>query len=156
MNTGDIPIPQKAVIETRADLDDEIVIAPAHLQSDYQAALAEAEEPVTIRIERSGEKFAPRSIECWVNGKGAEVLINGRWVEVTWVPVGQPVTLKRKYVEVLARSCVETVETNILERDGDDPRNLISRSTSSRAPLSVIEDKNPNSAQWLRNLMQLN
>jgi len=154
--TGDIPIPQKPAIETRADLDDEVIVAAPNLNKDYEAALAEAEEPVTIRIERSGEKFAPKSVECWVNGKGAEAFFNGRWNEITWVPVGMQVTLKRKYVEVLARSRVDTIETNVVERDGEDPRNFIDRSTSSRAPFSVIEDRSPRGAEWLRNLLQTN
>lgn len=152
LHTGDIRITQKPVIETREDTEGEIVVAPESLENDYQAQLAFMEEPVTIRIERSAEKFPPRVIDCWVNGKGAEVLINNKWVETRAIPVGMPVTTKRKYVEVVARAKVENVNTHV-EKRPDSEVNEIHRNASARAPFSVIHDANPKGAAWLTGIV---
>lgn len=156
LHTADIKIEQKPRIETREDLAEEIVVSPEALQKEYAAALAFAEEPVTIRIERSSEKFAPKAIDLWCNGKGAEVMMNGRWVEMRVLPVGIPVTTKRKFVEILARSKVDSVETVVGGMDEEHPRNAIDRHTSSKAPFSVIEDRNPKGVEWLNNLVRFN
>lgn len=156
-HSADVAIQQKPVIETRDDLVDEVVVAPPDiLKKDYAEAIAFAEEPVTIRIERSSEKFAPHVIDCWCNGKGAEIVINRRWVETHAIPVGIPVTTKRKYVEILARSKIETVQTEVRDRDSENPKNLINRFASSRAPFSVIRDDNPKGVEWLTNLIRSN
>lgn len=147
-------IEQKPTIATREDLADEIVTAPEVLQADYTDALRFNEEPVTIRIERTGEKNPARVVDLWCNGKGAEAIVNGRWVELGALPIGVPVTTKRKYVEILARSKVDAIETRVENRDSERPDNLIDRSTSSRAPFSVIEDRNPKGAAWLTNLVR--
>src|SRR5262245_46624102 len=86
--TGDIKMEQKPTIESREDLAEDVVVAEKPLGKDYQDELAFNEEPITIRIERSGEKFAPPVIDCWVNGKGAEVVVNGKWVALGYLPVG--------------------------------------------------------------------
>ena len=156
LHTDDLPIDQKPQIEFESELADEVVVAPEVLQKEYMAALAFAEEPVTIRIERTAEKFAPHVIDCWCNGKGPEILVNGKWVEFKALPVGMPVTTKRKYVEIVARAKVDTVNTKVEDRQSDNPRNLIDRYTSSRAPFSVIQDRNPLCAEWLTNLLRVN
>jgi len=154
LHTDDIEIAQKPIIESRDDLIDEIVIAPEVLQKEYQDALAFAEEPVTIRVERSSEKFAPKFIDLWCNGKGAELLMNGKWVETKVIPVGVPVTTKRKYVEILARSKVDSIETHSGKKDEHSEINEIERHTSSKAPFSVIMDRNPKGAAWLTGLVR--
>ena len=156
MHTDDIKIKQKDVVREREDLEGEIVEGPEQVQKSYLDALAFAEEPVTIRIERSSEKYAPKVIDLWCNGKGAEVLQNGRWLELKVLPVGIPVTTKRKYVEILARSKVDTVNTRVGDERDERPINEIERYTSSRAPFSVIEDKNPKGAAWLTGLVHFN
>jgi hypothetical protein len=153
LHTDDIKIVQKPLIQTRDDLIDEVIVAPEVLQKDYLEALAFAEEPVTIRIERTGEKFAPKMIDLWVNGKGAEIVHNGRWVETRVLPVGVPVTTKRKYVEVLARSKLDTINTLSGKIDENSERNDIERFTSSKAPFSVIRDDNPKGIQWLQGIV---
>ncbi|MDP3908887.1 MAG: hypothetical protein Q8Q14_00710 [Gemmatimonadales bacterium] len=156
-HTADIGIEQKPAIESREDLVDEVITAPEDvLKAEYAAALKFNEEPVTIRIERSSEKFAPLVVDCWCNGKGAEVLINGRWVETAYLPIGVPVTTKRKYVEILARSKIDSVQTKVEDRDSEKPRNLVERFTSSRAPFSVLEDRNPKGAAWLTGIVRFN
>lgn len=155
LHTDDIEMEQPPVIEDREDLVDDIIVAsPDALKKEYQAAIAFNEEPVKIRIERSSEKFAPKVIEVWCNGDGAEVLLNRRWVKVGFLPVGIPVVTKRKYVEILARSKHEAITTNSGKIDEHSERNDIERDLSSKSPFSVIEDRNPRGAEWLTNLVQ--
>lgn len=153
LHTADIGHERKPSIETFEDLINEVIVAPIMPERDYATALQFNEDPVTIRIERGSEKFAPPVIDCWVNGKGAEVLINGRWRELRFLPVGIVVTTKRKYVEVLAASKIDSIQTNVI-RENDSERNLVERFPSSRAPFSVLEDKNPKGVEWLTNLVR--
>lgn len=154
LHTEDIGIQQKPTIEDHNDFEN-VTVAPENvLGSRHLELLAMAEDPVTIRIERSGDKNAPPAIDCWVNGRGAEVLVNGKWVALGYLPVGQILTTKRKYVEVLARAKVDTINTRVEDRESETPKNLIDRNTWSRAPFSVIEDKNPLGAEWLTRLVR--
>jgi hypothetical protein len=148
---ADTKIEQKADIESIEDYKPDIIIAqPA--EGDFLDELAFNEEPVTIRLEPSGEKFASPWVACWVNGKGAEVFMNGKWVEWGYLPVAKQLTIKLKYVEVLLRAKRDSVQTNVIERDNEDPRNLVERSTSSVAMFSIIEDRNPRGAEWATEL----
>ena len=156
IHTGDMKVGQPPSISLDdGPLDHEQVILPVDtpLDDDHVKLLAFAEEPVTIRIEPSPEKFAPKVIDCWVNGVGAEVFMNGRWHKLGVLPVGIPVTTKRKYVEVMARSKQDTVETKTGKVGDENPENRIDRTTFHKAPFSVISDKNPLGAEWLTRLM---
>jgi len=123
------------------------------LESDYTRALLFSEEPVTILINKSAEKFAPLTVDCWVNGKGAEVMTDRGWVEFGWLPVERPVTTKRKYVEVLARSKHMSIQTQHGTQHDENPNNEVLRSNSLKAQFSVIGDKNPKGGIWLQQLM---
>lgn len=155
INTQDMKVGQSAPITLDdGPIDREQVVLPVDtpLIDDYAKALSFAEEPVTIRVSPSAEKFAPTVIDCAVNGKGAEVFVGGRWHELGVIPVGREVTTKRKYVEVLARSKQDNVSTRIEQRtDGEE--NIVDRSTYHKAPFSVIEDRNPMGAEWLTRIM---
>ena len=123
------------------------------LQSDTTQALLFAEEPVTILINKSPEKFAPLTVDCWCNGKGAEVMADGKWVEFGWLPVQKPVTTKRNYVEILARSKTMSIRTESGKIDAESEKNEIIRSNSLKAQFSVIGDRSPKAAVWLQSLM---
>lgn len=154
LHTEQIGVQQKPTVETRADIDTEIVTATTGLGKGYAADLAFGEDPVTIRIERSSEKHAAPMIDCWVNGKGAEVLTSRGWIELGYLLVGVPLTTKRKYVEVLARAKHDTINTKVEDATVENPKNEIERYSSSRAPFSVIKDENPRGAEWLTNLVR--
>lgn len=157
LHTGDMAVGQHAPIVLADDkpLEREQIILPLEKQmaGKYLADLAFAEEPVTIRIERSSEKFAPHSVDCWVNGVGAEILMKGRWIQTGYLPVGHVVTTKRKYVEVLARSKHDSVQTEVKKHE-ESEENVIDRHTSQKTPFSVIRDENPRGAEWLTRLLQ--
>ncbi len=157
-STGDYQPAQRSPIDLSAanlaDRGEVIVPVDKPLSKDYVESLAMAEEPVTIFINKGVEKHAPLTVDCWVNGIGAEVMANGKWVSFGWLPVGKPVTTKRKYVEVLGRSKTDSPSTGDMTKS-DDPEvvNALSVSTSMRAQFSVLHDPNPMGHVWLQRLM---
>lgn len=160
LKTDDIKIEQKPDITTRDELKDRsdtIVAAPVGAaDKSYQAQIAFNEEPVTIRIEPSTDKNATLMHPIWCNGKGAEVLLNGKWCEVTYIPVDVEVTLKRKYVAILASAKTDTVNTVKGSVTDENPQNRITRITTAVATFSVTEDKNPRGHAWLTELRRRN
>lgn len=163
LHTDDIKIEQKADIVgngvDNSDLLDrtpDIVKADQLPNKDYMDELAFNEEPVTIRIEPSADKNAAMFHPIWVNGKGCEVWIAGAWREMTYLPVAQVLTVKRKYVEVLLRSKTDTVHTEVKEVEGENPKNTIRRFTSATVSFSIIEDKNPLGAAWVNEIRRRN
>ncbi len=164
LHTGDMPIRQHSPI-VMPDLDqaferdsDVDIMTEKQLVALQAEALLFNEEPIAIRIEPSSEKNAPKCVDCWVNGKGAEIFDtrDNRWYSWGAMPVGKVIITRRKYVEVLARSKRDEVTTEIVGRDSDKPENVVHRSTSQRATFSVIEDRNPKGAEWLRRLLYFN
>lgn len=161
LDTRETRIPQKPVlqmpgIDQAIERESPIVQVETPLLRDDLDKLAFAEEPVTILIHRSGEKFAPRSTDyIGVNGKGAEMLFKNGWVPIGYLPRGQSITTKRKYVEVLAKSKMDHVTTTVIERDNEDPQNLVERATVQLTTFSVIHDANPKGAEWLAQLLRM-
>jgi hypothetical protein len=140
MATREVPpviLPDTGAIERD---DEEIVVVDKPMQTDYMKALAFMEEPVTIRIERSRDKFAPAVLDFYVNGKAL------------WVPVGRPVTISRKYVEVIARAQPYDVRTTVVKHE-DREENRVERNTINNYPFSVIRDDNPRGSDWLMRVM---
>lgn len=156
--SGDTSIDQKDVLSQDALSDGvpqaEGIIVERVLNSVQADNLLFNEEPVTIRLEQGSERNAPRWVYVAVNGKGAEVLVGNQWVEFKYLPVNQVITTRRKYVEVLARAKRDTILTNVIERENDDPQNMLERNTSSAALFSVIHDANPKGAPWLTAILR--
>ncbi len=154
LHSEDFPIAQKADI----DLDSPIIHGEAlaniagdvNHAADYLAQLAFNEEPVTILIEENSRSDFPEThVPVQVNGKPAEVLQNGKWLPIGWLPVGIEITTKRKYVEVLARSKTDGIKTVHDEGNVERPRNTVQRRTSANYPMSILEDRNPKGREWL-------
>lgn len=157
-NTGDMEIGQKADILLTGTgpihrEPDEITPLDDALHKDYADALQFDQEPVAIRLDHSGQENAPLQIPCFVNGRPAELLINGKWLPIGWIPVGQVVVTKRMYVEVLARAKPDSINTDVMEIPGQDPINRIKRKTSTRCPLSIVKDNNPLGLEWITRIM---
>ncbi len=160
VHTGDMEISQKDDIDL--GLDSVInhgeslvsVVADITKDSEYIAALNFMEEPVTIRVEENSRSDFPEThVPAYVNGRPAEVLHNGKWIAVGWLPIGQVLTVKRKYVEVLARSKSDSIKTVHDDATVKNPMNKIERRTSSNYPLSILEDNNPKGREWLSRIM---
>lgn len=160
MHTEKAPkIPQPDAV-TMPELDENFaapsnIVKPqdAKLNKQYLDDLAMAEDPVTFRIEPMAGEFAPKVVDCWVNGKGAELLQNGRWVEYGAFPVGYSIITKRKYLEVLARNRHMTIRTRIEGEHSERPVNHTERTVTRTAAFSIEEDKNPKGIEWARRMM---
>lgn len=116
--------------------------------SERAAELAFMEDFLTIEISEGQDQNNPEPyVFLSVNGVGA-----GPGGE-PYVPRGQPVTIKRKYVEVLCRArpasydSVEKVNA-VGERYIEYPKK-----TSLKYPFTVLEDKNPRGSAWLRKVL---
>lgn len=113
---------------------------PALLMKDYADALSFMEEKVLIRIEPGREEF---------EAKARDYSVNGRTV---WVPVGEPVWVRRKYVEVMARNAQTEVRT--ANQQDDATQSLIdltkvTRRNRSLTSFSVLRDTDKGFA-WLQ------
>lgn len=167
VHSADMPIEQKRDIAADAspakerEIGDISIADPSVMHKDYLDELAFMEEPVTIRIERGSEEHAPQHVPLWCNGRGCELMINGKWVSTSgWIPVDQELTVKRKYLEVLARAKIDKIET-IVPEIGDGDAELksgakIRRATRQANSFSVIEDKNPRGHAWLTEIKRRN
>lgn len=136
----------------RGDVGESIVVASGRLDKDYAAELAFNEEPVTIRIEPGNDEKAPMTVDVFCNGKGAEVLMNGKWVELNILPVGLVVTTKRKYVEILARSKQMKCTTPDHADGKNIDNNNVARRHSRQHVFSVIKDSEKG-VEWMTRLM---
>lgn len=164
MHSTDYPAAQPDPI-VMPPIDQRFEAPDPHVQTADHAAMHKAyldeltfnEEPVTVLMHPTAEKFASPFVECTVNGKGVEIFVEGYgWLEIKQIPVNKAVTVKRKYVEVWARAKHTDVRTNVTGQPGDgkDPINEVLRTTSLRHPFSVIEDRNPRGKAWLEKLLR--
>jgi hypothetical protein len=160
LHTGDHQIPDQAIdvdtMERGADIVQEAPTVTA--EQEYYAQLAFNEEPVTIRIEPNPRADYPEThAPCSVNGRGAEVLLKGKWVPMGWLPIGQVLTTKRKYVEVLAHCGEATFRPHELT---ETPRPLQDGWTTIKRqsrpyPFTVIRDDNPLGHEWLTSILSV-
>lgn len=126
--TAPMAMPDVAVIET---------VEESGLPTSQADKLAFAEEPIVIRLEPSSERNAPRYASVSVNG------------DTKWIPVGVPVKLRRKHVEVLARAQPFGVETQTGTAMEANPANRVIKTPYRRFPFTVLKDDNPLGAKWL-------
>lgn len=146
--SGDTAVKQKDDLNLALDIDlvqvrksEDIVTDVVAVNKDYLDLLKFSEEKMTIRLEQSSDKYAPTAIDVSVNG------------ETQWLPVGHPLKLKRKFVEVLARCKSDVFDTIRSETQDGDSINKLSRRTSMKHPFSVIHDPNPKGYEWLVQLL---
>lgn len=157
IHSEDFPLAQKEDLDIGLDqtiIHGEALANPANdAKSDFMKALSFNEEPITIIIEENSRSDFPETmVPVNVNGDGAEILMDGKWVRAGWLPIGREVITKRKYVEVLARSKSDSIKTVHDDATVERPRNTVSRRTSSNYPISVLRDDNPRGRDWLANI----
>ena len=117
----------------------EVVDKP--LAADYQAALAFMEEKIEVMVHETTDPNAENPVQVAVNG------INQFFMR------GQPQTVRRKYVEVLARAKRGNITTPEVTQGGE--RTATIRKTQALAyPFSIIRDDNPKGPAWLKQIMQ--
>jgi hypothetical protein len=109
--------------------------------SSLADALAFNEEVLEIRLEPRAERNAPSMIDVSVNG------------DLRWLPIGVPIRIQRKFVEVLARSVTVGITTRHGTAHEDNPPNLIDKHPYRNAPFSVLKDPNPKGPAWLAKII---
>jgi hypothetical protein len=123
-------------------------VAKELAMKDYMADLAFMEEFMTIFLYRGQEEYAPESYSFWVNGRQVDV------------PVETPVKLRRKYVEVIARSQPFKMRTVVIKpsekAENGQIQNMWRREQSAAYPFHVVEDKNPRGVVWLESCKRQN
>lgn len=94
-------------------------------------------EMVTIVVNAPHDPDEPMLVQVGVNGVNQ------------FIPRGEPIAVKRKYVEVLARAKRTDFAQNLDERLGETAFNQVRPMHSLRFPFSMIHDPNPNGGAWL-------
>jgi hypothetical protein len=125
------------------------------LEKEYLDALKFNEDPLSIVVAGGSEKYAPKFVECWVQGKGIEVLIGNRWHEFKAIPVNKVVVTKRKYVEVLLRQKRMDVDNVITTTEDGDKQNTITRSLAQVHGISIRHDPSPKGPEWFERIISL-
>jgi len=116
--------------------------------------LAFNNEWVDIIIMPSQQKNAASIFEVWTNGKKAEMLINGKPVEIGALPVDQEITVRRYTVEQIARARVTNYQTAHEDANVPNPRNTTVPNTTPVHSFSVLHDPNPRGREWLGQVMR--
>lgn len=142
LHTSEVRGRAKPTINLEAPVDEirdneTVIIETPALDDPYTNELIFMEEVLSIRIEPSSDRYAPKFIDVSVNG------------ETSWLEVGTPIKVKRKFVEVLARAKSDVFVTIAPNVHDDNPVNMLSRNTSQKYPFSVIKDPNSRGYQWL-------
>lgn len=156
LEAGTVKTEQLPPINKIEEYDGNVVVADqSAIDKEYAEELKFMEEAVTIRLEQSSEKNAATVQPAWVDGKGAEVFINGRWYPITYLPIGQTLITKRKYLEVLLRAKFTRIETKHDDATVDNPQNRVIRHTSSVVPVTIVKDTELG-AEWAREILRRN
>lgn len=92
---------------------------------------------VTIVVNPSNDPDEPMLVQVAVNGVNQ------------FIPRGEAIAVKRKYVEVLARAKRTDFAQNLDERLGEQGFNQVRTMHSLRYPFSMISDPNPKGSAWL-------
>lgn len=110
-------------------------------ENDYAVELeAFMHEPVTILVHTTGVKGELDVITPMVNQLNQPIIR------------GVNTTVKRKYVEALARARTTTVTQKQNPFYKDRIENI--ETTTMSYPFSVIDDANPNGREWLESIMK--
>ena len=115
--------------------------------NEKAARLAFLEEKVTVILAEDNGKNPEKYVFCSANGVGPGP--NG----VKYIPRGVPVTIARKFLEVLVKARPVTYKNNeyVDLATGERKVEQIARS-SQLYPFQVVHDPNPKGVQWLTNL----
>jgi hypothetical protein len=121
----------------RGDVD---LIEPV-VSMDYAAMEAFMHEPVTVVVMGSGDDNDADLVHMSVNGVSQ------------FFRRDTAQTVKRMYVERLARCKKTDFSQKLDDRLGEAEFNTMSRRHSLRFPFQVLEDKNPKGAAWLKGIL---
>lgn len=98
-------------------------------------------EMITIVVNPPNDADEPMLVHVAVNGVNQ------------FIPRGEAIAVKRKYVEVLARAKRTDFAQNLDERLGEQGFNQVRTMHSLRFPFSMIGDPNPKGGAWLTGVL---
>lgn len=136
-----IDIPGEGVLDRSALHEEGVHVVPAAAIDGYASELAFMEEPVEIEVHESNDPNAETVVDLYCNGIPQRIIR------------GQPITVKRKYVQILAgaRQVSMSTETRV---HGEEVINRVSKRSALRYPFSVTRDDNRRGRDWLRQQLQ--
>lgn len=136
-----IDMPGEGVIDRAAMREEGIEVVPAVAMDGYAADLKFMEELVEVEVHESNDPNAEPIVDLYCNG------IPQRIVR------GQPIAVKRKYVQILASARQVSMSTDTRVQ-GEDVINRVSKRSALRYPFSVVRDDNRKGRDWLRQALQ--
>jgi len=134
----DIPTTGPLADMTRPD-HEVVIVAEGPSISEYAKELAFMEEIVEVMVHEAQGENPDRIVDIYCNG------VPQRFIR------GEPIKVKRKYVEILANARTQNMKTNVV-REGDNVYNRVDKHTSLRYPFQMT-DSNPSGNAWLRGLL---
>lgn len=136
-----IDMPGEGVIDRSAMREEGVEVVPAMALDGYAADLAFMEEPVEIEVHESNDPNAEPIVDLYCNGTPQRIIR------------GVPITVKRKYVQVLASARQVSMSTDT-RVDGEQVVNRVNKRSALRYPFSVVRDDNRKGRDWLRAALQ--
>src|SRR3990167_4391958 len=125
----------------REDLVDIIEVQDTPRWKDKAKALAFDDEPVTVVISSDSDPNAEQIIDLACNGVSQRLFRN------------EQKTIKRKFVEILARAKKEIITTpQITDASGNQTTKIV-RTPGLRYPFRVLKDNNPDGPVWLERVL---
>ena len=121
------------------ETDIQIVDGPKAMKK--AEALAFMEELVTVVVHHSTDENAEQLVPIHVNGK------------TQLFPRGEPVTVKRKYVEGLVRAKPVNYRSEEYVNQSGDKAYRYPRNMGLRYPFQVERDDNPKGRDWLKKIL---
>ncbi len=142
LDAGDREVGQprdgQIVLDGDAAIDrDEIQIVDGPAAMAYAEEIAFMEELVEIVVHPSSDKNAENPVKVAVNGRNQFIFR------------GKKQTVKRKFVERLARAKPESFVQPGLGNDDPQVHNRLVSTTALAYPFSILRDSNPRGADWL-------
>ena len=132
-----IPATGKAEVISESEL-----VVTTNLEKNYADQLAFLEEPVEIMVAEPQDEKESSLVQLFVQGRSQMII------------PGQPIAIKRKYLEVLARAKQIRYKPVVKINDlTGAPVNMMIPRLVLRYNFSVIQDKNPKGAEWLRRIL---
>jgi len=132
-----IPATGKAEVISESEL-----VITTNLEKSYAEQLAFLEEPVEIMVAEPQDEKESSLVQLFVQGRSQMII------------PGQPIVIKRKYLEVLARAKQIRYKPVVKINDlTGAPVNMMIPRLVLRYNFSVIQDKNPKGAEWLRRIL---
>lgn len=109
-------------------------------------------EPVKMMIMSSDHEHAERFIHCAVNGEAP--LKNADGTPNFWLPRGFAVTVKRKFVALLARTKKTNFRQDFSQPTNQAAVNTLLPSRGCAYPIQLLSDDNPNGPRFMQKWLE--